>query len=492
MNRVFLIAIFSFLLLLPISHASEVTSLESDGDVGYRQVGLMWSTDIPSEEGTIFEVWISNETIIEISNATKHSLVRVGNVSNLLQPGIGEWYDDCQYSIGDENWNPVYRELDGTAVIPPGAIGVNCTLSGISSGLEIHIAVLSINPSGGSILSSSISSSSTSSDEEIIVIETSPYIFAIGSIALSIFILLFVLRWMDYREGRTTSRFAHLYIAPAILALSVLTFYPVLYGIWLSFTNADQSHLGDQSIIGFDNFITVISTSGFLRVTGFTLVWSVVNVVAHIGFGLLLAIALNSNDLRGRSAYRTALLLPWAIPSYISVLVWRGLYEPTGALNDFLGTDLNLLADPNGAKIVVILVNIWLGIPFMMMSISGALQALPKDMYEAAEVDGISNFSRFRYLTLPNLKSALVPLSLLGFIWTFNMFNVIYLMTDGGPNLDFDGPGSTDILITYVYDVAFRDGAYGVAAAWSVVIFLMLVVFSWTYMKKTNATEAVT
>ena len=128
----------------------------------------------------------------------------------------------------------------------------------------------------------------------------------------------------------------------------------------------------------------------------------------------------------------------------------------------------------------------------MMMSISGALQALPKDMYEAAEVDGINKFSRFFYLTLPNLKSALVPLSLLGFIWTFNMFNVIYLMTDGGPNLDFDGPGSTDILITYVYDVAFRDGAYGVAAAWSVVIFLMLVVFSWTYMKKTNATEAVT
>tara|TARA_B100001250_G_C19757362_1_gene770762 strand:+ start:205 stop:711 length:507 start_codon:yes stop_codon:yes gene_type:complete len=167
------------------------------------------------------------------------------------------------------------------------------------------------------------------------------------------------------------------------------------------------------------------------------------------------------------------------------------LYEPAGALNDFLGTNLNLLADANGARIVVILVNIWLGIPFMMMSISGALQALPKDMYEAAEVDGIDAFSRFRFLTLPNLRSALIPLSLLGFIWTFNMFNVIYLMTDGGPNLDFDGPGSTDILITYVYDVAFRDGAYGVAAAWSVVIFLMLVAFSWTYMKKTNATEAV-
>ena len=487
-----MIVTFSFILLLPVYHASEISTLEADGDIGYRQVGLFWTTDGPTEEGTIFEIWISNETIIQTTNASKHSQVIVGNVSGLLQPEIGEWYDDCQYNLGEENKIPVYRDLVGTAVVPPGTIGVNCTLSGIPSGIDIHLAVLTIYPSNESILSPSISSSSTSSDEEIIVIETSPYLFAIGSIALSVIVLLFVLRWMDYREGRTTSRFAHVYIAPAILALSVLTFYPVLYGIWLSFTNADQSHLGEQSFTGIANFFTVISTSGFFRVTGFTLLWSVVNVVAHIGFGLLLALALNSDDLRGKTAYRTALLLPWAIPSYISVLVWRGLYEPAGALNDFLGTDLNLLADANGARIVVILVNIWLGIPFMMMSISGALQALPKDMYEAAEVDGVTKFSRFIYLTLPNLKSALVPLSLLGFIWTFNMFNVIYLMTDGGPNLDFDGPGSTDILITYVYDVAFRDGAYGVAAAWSVVIFLMLVIFSWTYMKKTNATEAVT
>jgi len=156
-----------------------------------------------------------------------------------------------------------------------------------------------------------------------------------------------------------------------------------------------------------------------------------------------------------------------------------------------LGTDLNLLADPTGAKALVILVNIWLGIPFMMMSLSGALQALPQEMYEAADLDGVNSWQQFRHLTLPNLKSAMVPLSLLGFIWTFNMFNVIYLMTDGGPDLYFGEPGSTDILITYVYDIAFRDGAYGVAAAWSVVIFMMLLAFSWMYMKQTNATEAV-
>ena len=155
-----------------------------------------------------------------------------------------------------------------------------------------------------------------------------------------------------------------------------------------------------------------------------------------------------------------------------------------------LGTEIDILGLPVSAAVAVILVNIWLGFPFMMMTISGALQTIPRDIYEAADVDGVSQTSQFRYLTLPMLKPAIIPVALLGFIWTFNMFNVIYLMTDGGPNLRFGEPGETDILITYVYDVAFRDGAYGVAAAWSVVIFLMLVAFSWVYMKRTNATEA--
>ncbi|MCS5535830.1 MAG: sugar ABC transporter permease, partial [Candidatus Poseidoniales archaeon] len=231
-------------------------------------------------------------------------------------------------------------------------------------------------------------------------------------------------------------------------------------------------------------------STGFLRVTLFTLIWTLTNVVAHVALGLGLALALDNRHISGRTAYRTALLLPWAIPSYISVLVWKGMLQPEGLIDSVLGTDFEMLADPSGAKTLVILVNIWLGVPVMMMSLSGAIQALPRDMYEAADVDGISTWCQFRHLTLPNLKSALVPLSLLGFIWTFNMFNVIYLMTDGGPNLRFGEPGETDILITYVYDVAFRDGAYGVAAAWSVVIFLMLVAFSWVYMKRTNATEA--
>ena len=141
------------------------------------------------------------------------------------------------------------------------------------------------------------------------------------------------------------------------------------------------------------------------------------------------------------------------------------------------------------ALTIVILVNIWLGFPFMMMVFSGALQTIPKDLYEAAAIDGVSNFNQFKNITLPLLKPTLVPVSLLGFIWTFNMFNVIYLMTSGGPVVEIGGPGGSDILITYVYDLAFPGGYYGLAAAWSVIIFLMLFAFSIYYAKVSKTME---
>ena len=377
------------------------------------------------------------------------------------------------------------REFEGKKVISSRFSGFTCSLTGM-----IPNKVHTIETYAGNELISSIEASTSVADQRPSTGDTSPILFAIGAIVLSLIALLGYGKWRDHRLNRTNSRLAHLYIAPALLALAILTFYPVMYGFWLSFTDADQTHLGEQSFIGLQNFWEVITADGFIRVTIFTIIWTVANVTAHIAIGLFLALVLQNSRIKGKVAYRTILLLPWAVPSYISVLIWRGMFQPDGFINDILGTNIDFLSDPTGAQVIVILVNIWLGVPFMMMSLSGALQALPRDMYEAAKIDGISEWDSFRFLTLPNLKSALVPLSLLGFIWTFNMFNVIYLMTDGGPNLYFGEPGQTDILITYVYDVAFREGAYGVAAAWSVIIFMMLVAFSWHYMKQTNATEA--
>ena len=417
------------------------------------------------EKAELIEGYRTAEIEFEIGQGD-HSIFMDGELHSTLVAGNStvDAYTGCLISYSNES-------------------SFSCAITGLIPNQEHEIVV---NDSTGTIYQEVV----ISSVEDILPEPrgTSGILFAIGSIILSLIALLSYGAWRD--KKKTSAKGAHLYIAPALTALAVLTFYPVFYGFYLSITNSNRTRLGDESLIGFSNFVEVFTAEGFLQVTLFTLVWTLTNVIAHIGIGLFLALILNDKRIKGRVAYRTIMLLPWAIPSYISVLIWRGVFEPGGLLNDLLGTDLNLLADPTGAQIVVILVNIWLGVPFMMMSLSGALQSIPREMYEAAEVDGVSNWDQFRHLTLPNLKSALVPLSLLGFIWTFNMFNVIYLMTAGGPNLTY-GPGSTDILITYVYDVAFIDGKYGLAAAWSVVIFAMLVLFSWRYMKQTNATEAV-
>ena len=429
---------------------------------GYRTIAVNFSTD----ESSAYTVLVDGQLHSRLSTNTS-------SLSNLPP------YELCEADGVDMSRTATER------VYSPSTSVIECTLTGMVPGTVHRIEIQGDN---GTVFESEL----TTNVGDVLppTGDTSAVLFALGAIVVSLIALLSYGRAMDVKAGRLHAKSAHVYIAPAMLALAVLTFYPVLYGFWLSFTDADATRLGDQSFIGLVNFIEVFTASGFLRVTLFTLVWTVVNVTAHIGLGLFLAMVLQYGNIRGKTVYRTVLLLPWAIPSYISVLVWKGMFQPEGLVNELLGTDLNFLGDPTGAQIVVIFVNIWLGVPFMMMSLSGALQALPNEMYEAAKLDGVSTWDTFRHLTLPNLKSALVPLSLLGFIWTFNMFNVIYLLTDGGPDLYFGEPGQTDILITYVYDVAFRDGAYGVAAAWSVVIFLMLLVFSWSYMKRTNATEA--
>ena len=430
---------------------------------GYRTIPLKFQTT----NATLYDILV---------DGSLHTQIQLESTNN----GTILGYDKCTDGANELLQQGQVRIISQTTEL------IQCDLTGMVPEQEHRIEVFA-----DSVLIYSTTGSTTVADERPQAGNTSPVMFALGAIVLSLIALLSFAKWNDTKLGRTNSKLAHFYVAPALLALAILTFYPVLYGFWLAFTDANQTQLGDQSFIGLDNFWEVFSSDGFLRVTLFTLVWTIVNVSAHIGIGLFLAILLHRSRIQGKMAYRTLLLLPWAVPSYISVLVWRGMFQPDGFVNDLLGTNIDFLSDPTGAQIIVILVNIWLGVPFMMMSISGALQSLPKNMYEAAELDGVVGWTAFRHLTLPNLRSALIPLTLLGFIWTFNMFNVIYLMTDGGPNLYFGEPGQTDILITYVYDVAFREGAYGVAAAWSVIIFMMLFAFSWRYMKQTNATEAV-
>lgn len=304
-------------------------------------------------------------------------------------------------------------------------------------------------------------------------------------------------------EGKK-NRAAYLYIVPPLVGLSALTFYPVIFGFFISFTDRVGQQDPTFNFIGLGNYLQVFQQPDLVLVATTTLVWTVVNVVLHVSIGLFLAVLLN-RKLRGRVVYRALLLLPWAVPSYITTLAWRGMFEThQGLINQLLGplgwgllgcgtSECQWLTATNSPLplIAVIVTNVWLGFPFMMMVFSGALQGIPPELYEAADVDGISGWQKFRRITFPLLKPSIVPASLLGFIWTFNMFNVIYLMTAGRPPVPGMQAGATDILITYVYRVGFQPPfSQGFAAAYSVVIFFMLLGFGLFYTKYTGALEA--
>lgn len=479
------------LLISPILAVAQLPRLVvNDDEQGYRTIRVEVQA-VPNAQVAAYEFWFADREFHSTDDATFHSRVRVDDTAGLIRTPPAQAWDAC-WSDGE----PIHRDSAGFPVISPSTEHFACSLAGMIPGVEYWLEVVPVDaagrPLGGNRGLRTVSGMTVVPDERTTPPDTRPVLFALGSIVLSAIALLSVLRWRDARLGRSRSKLAHIYIAPALIALTALTFYPILYGFWLSVTDANQAHLGEESFVWLSNFHTVLTTPGMLRVTLFTFVWSITNVVGHVLFGLVLAIALNRPGLRGRTVYRTILLLPWAIPAYISVLAWNGMLQPDGLLNAILGTEIEFFAHANAARVMVILVNIWLGIPFMMAAFSGALQAIPQDMYEAAALDGVSRWDQLVHLTLPNLKSTAVPVSLLGFIWSFNSFNTIYLLSRGAPYVGFGEPGATDILVTYVFEVAFKYGQYGVAAAWSVLIFFMLFAFSWIYMKKTRATEAAT
>jgi arabinogalactan oligomer/maltooligosaccharide transport system permease protein len=283
------------------------------------------------------------------------------------------------------------------------------------------------------------------------------------------------------------------FAAPAFLVLIGVVFYPFIYNVVISFSNMNLRHITDWHIIGPQQYLKVFTEPtepNFYVVFLKTIIWTVVNVVFHVVLGVFLALLLNQR-LRGRSVYRTLLILPWAIPQYIVALTWRGMFNyEYGSINLIITRYLHLpaiqwLKNPTEAFLACILTNIWLGFPFMMVVALGALQSIPQELYEAADIDGASWFRKLTGITIPLIRPVMIPAITLGIVWTFNNLNIVWLVSNGGEPSD-----NTHILVSFVYKAAFNLYRYGYAAALSMVIFLILLVISLTFMKRTKATEA--
>jgi arabinogalactan oligomer/maltooligosaccharide transport system permease protein len=254
------------------------------------------------------------------------------------------------------------------------------------------------------------------------------------------------------------------------------------------FTSEDGEQLlpGWRANVGFDNYQRLITDENtrdsFVRVFVWTIVFSLMSVLLSFGLGLMLALVFNDSRMKGRRIYRSLIIIPYAIPSFMTALVWRGmLNQQFGVVNRWLGTNLPWLDGDWLPYFSILLVNTWLGYPYMFLVCSGALQSIPEDLTEAASVDGASGIKRFRLITLPLLLVAVAPLLVASFAFNFNNFNLIYLLTEGRPPIQGSTAGRTDILISYVYKLAFAGGRgvdYGFAAALSVVIFMIVAAIS--------------
>lgn len=251
--------------------------------------------------------------------------------------------------------------------------------------------------------------------------------------------------------------------------------------------------------VGLANYERVITNdriaADFVRIFAWTVAFAVLNVGLTFALGLALAVTLNDPRIRGQRLYRSLLLLPYAIPGVIALLVWSNFYNRDfGLINTTLGLDVNWFGNTWWAKVAVLLTQLWMGFPYMFVVCTGALQAIPADLKEAASIDGANGLTAFRKVVLPLLLVAVAPLLVASFAFNFNNVNAILLLTEGGPfSADNPSAGGTDILISYTFRLAFgASGAqFGFAAAISVLLFVITTVIAATQFRATRSLEEV-
>ncbi|MEU8590694.1 sugar ABC transporter permease [Streptomyces sp. NPDC048664] len=297
------------------------------------------------------------------------------------------------------------------------------------------------------------------------------------------------------RHGYEKHWYAYVMIAPVAVVLGALVLYPLVYGLYLTLTDADSlntartigvNHIdATYRFVGLDNYRDILfgptSYDRFWSHFVWTVVWTVLCVALHYGIGLALALLLNQK-FRGRTFYRMVLVLPWAVPTFVTVFGWRFMLADGGVVNAALHAlhlpEPQWLEDTFWQRFAAIMVNTWCGVPFMMLSLLGGLQAIDGSLYEAAEMDGANAWQRFRHVTLPGLRSVSATVVLLGVIWTFNQFAIVFLLF---------GKTAPDaqILVTWAYQLGFgqqpRDFAQ--SAAYGILLLAVLIVFTSFYRR---------
>ena len=319
------------------------------------------------------------------------------------------------------------------------------------------------------------------------------------------------------RPGSRGKRIAYLYLLPAFLVMGIITLYPLAFQVWMSFTDFGIQNLRSGSAppnyVGIQNYIQILLSElaipnyYFLRLITYNLIWAFTNVAIHVVLGVGIALLLNVKGFWFKRFYRAIFIIPVVIPGIIVATVWKNMYDPQdGAINLILAgagkviglspeifqIDWLRQVEPPFAFLEILplaffamlLTNTWLGWPLNAVVATGALQSVPQELYEAAEMDGASWWQRFRNVTLVYLRPAMLPYAIYGFVVTFNLFHLAYFMSAGGPF------GQTELLVTQAYRLVNDQRLYGVGAAFAVVMFFILLAITLVTNRLARATAA--
>jgi len=320
----------------------------------------------------------------------------------------------------------------------------------------------------------------------------------------------------SFGGGGRSSRIAYTYLLPAFAVMGIITFYPLIFQVWMSFTDYGLQNLRQGSAppttVGIKNYVDVLTSAlaipnyFFVRLLLYNVWWAVANVAIHLVLGVGIAVLLNTKGLWLKKFYRSMFIIPVVIPPLIVATVWRNMYDPdSGAINlllagagKIIGLDtsgfrldwLRQVEDPIAfiplplAFYAMLVTNTWLGWPLNSVVATGALQSIPNELYESAEMDGANGWQKFRNITLTFLRPAMLPYAIYGFVITFNLFYLAFFMSGGGPF------GRTELLVTQAYRLVNEQRLYGVGASFAVIMFFILLTITLVTNRLARATKS--
>ncbi|MFC5529367.1 carbohydrate ABC transporter permease [Cohnella yongneupensis] len=421
----------------------------------------------------------------------KGTAVTAGWLSALCM-GLGQWY------------NRQYKK--GVLYVLLHAVGLYLTFAVLPSYLK---GLISLGDKGVHLEKVGKISKLVTGDHSIFMMIHG----VLAALVLLVYVLLYVLNIRDAvlvgrrrAEGKDPERldngiFPWMLLTIPFLGVLFFTVMPIVFTSLIAFTNySSPNHIPAKNLVdwtGFTTFHNLFNMSGwsdtFFSVLIWTIIWAILATITCYFGGILVALLINQQGIKFKGMWRTLFIIPYAIPQFVSLLIMRNLLnEQFGPINQYFRAfglgGLPWLNDPFWAKVSVIVVNMWIGIPVSMVLVMGILTTIPKDLYEAADVDGASPWMKFRNITMPYILFATAPLLISQFVGNINNFNVIYLLTGGGPaTIKFNNAGETDLLVTWLFKLTIDFKQYNIAAAIAILIFIFVATMSIILFTRTKS-----